>query len=52
MEEHIAPPGQEGWREAPGWLFRKSFLNNHLVRAGLEAPRYSFSFSRPYLQSI
>src|SRR5690349_45862 len=18
---HIAPPGQEGWREAPGWLF-------------------------------
>jgi hypothetical protein len=21
----IAPPGQEGWREAPGWLFWKSF---------------------------
>jgi len=19
--EAIAPPGQEGWREAPGWLF-------------------------------
>jgi hypothetical protein len=18
----IAPPGQEGWREAPGWLFQ------------------------------
>ena len=27
----IAPPGQEGWREAPGWLF--NFQNNHPVCA-------------------
>jgi hypothetical protein len=20
----ISPPGQEGWREAPGWLFKRS----------------------------
>jgi hypothetical protein len=29
----IAPPGQEGWREAPGWLSKKILLNNHLVCA-------------------
>src|SRR5437762_8339780 len=33
----IAPPGQEGWREAPGWLFRRRLLNNHPVCASLEA---------------
>ena len=36
----IAPPGQEGWREAPGWLFRRSLLNNHPVCASLEAARH------------
>jgi hypothetical protein len=30
----IAPPGQEGWREAPGWLFNR-FLNHHPVCAEL-----------------
>jgi len=38
----IAPPGQEGWRKAPGWLFRKSLLNNHPVCVGLGAARYCF----------
>ena len=30
----IAPPGQEGWREAPGWLLKTLFWNNHPVCAG------------------
>jgi hypothetical protein len=38
----IAPPGQEGWREAPGWLFKRMLLNNHPVCTGLEAARHSF----------
>jgi hypothetical protein len=29
----IAPPGQEGWREAPGWLLKTLFWNNHPVCA-------------------
>jgi len=24
----IAPPGQEGWREAPGWWFKKITIPN------------------------
>ena len=28
----IAPPGQEGWREAPGWLFNRKV--NSLVQLG------------------
>src|SRR5215471_1768510 len=38
----IAPPDQEGWREAPGWLFRRSFLNNHPICADLEAALHFF----------
>ena len=29
----IGPPGQEGWREAPGWLLKTLFWNNHPVCA-------------------
>jgi len=34
--EPITPPGQEGWREAPGWWIKlekqnPSILNNHPV---------------------
>src|SRR5262245_34064903 len=42
----IAPPRQEGWREAPGWLFRRRFLNNHPVCAVSEAARF-FLIAQP-----
>jgi hypothetical protein len=33
----IAPPGQEGWREAPGWWFNldKDLEPLHFSRAGI-----------------
>jgi len=44
----IAPPGQEGWREAPGWWFKKSFsgattpyLDSSVKRANLSVPPFS-----------
>jgi len=61
----IAPPGQEGWREAPGWLFLieefcLSKLNHHPVCAfgaatppgqeGLSAlARFEYALNRRYL---
>src|SRR5262245_17791366 len=34
-EPRIAPPGQEGWREAPGWLFK-----NYLVGTTTPSARF------------
>jgi hypothetical protein len=40
----IAPPGQEEWREAPRWLFKKISWNHHPVCAALVA--YAASLDR------
>jgi hypothetical protein len=39
----IAPPGQEGWREAPGWWF------NHCVESSLYSEKGgSMLIAKPY----
>jgi hypothetical protein len=49
----IAPPGQEGWPEGPGWWARISknllSLNNHPVCAAIRLLREIFLIAQPPL---